>query len=306
MADAHVNSWDNSQMLMPLYLNIASVDSGDSTVQTRLTYEAKRFRQLTNAIYKRSGVIDESDFTITAGTSAGTIDISPGAAVVYGGSADLGAYLFQSTAAVTGISVPASVGSGLNTMRVSIQAIDKADNPDSSDPDEYGWRFVVTQGLPGIAASPPVSMTIGQLTRTGTGAISIDQSAKLTASAGGGTAWHNFSSFSNTWTAYGSSYAPPRYRRTNDGVVFLDGMVKAGSSSTSGSTICTLPVGFRPAYDTILVATGMSNSVLKGVRVHVDSSAGHVLAFTGDTDSTFVSGSDWVSFGGLNFVASGY
>lgn len=49
---------------------------------------------------------------------------------------------------------------------------------------------------------------------------------------------------SSGWVAYGSGYQSPRYRRHN-GVVYVEGMVKSGSTAP-GAVIATLPPGCRP------------------------------------------------------------
>lgn len=50
---------------------------------------------------------------------------------------------------------------------------------------------------------------------------------------------------SNTWVNFGGGYSAARYRRLN-GVVYVTGLIKSGTVSP-GSTIGTLPAGFRPA-----------------------------------------------------------
>lgn len=50
---------------------------------------------------------------------------------------------------------------------------------------------------------------------------------------------------SNGWINYGSVYGNARYRKIN-GVVWITGMVKSGTTS-AGGVIATLPAGFRPA-----------------------------------------------------------
>lgn len=50
---------------------------------------------------------------------------------------------------------------------------------------------------------------------------------------------------SNGWVNFGSVYGNARYRKI-DGVVWVTGMIKSGTTSPGG-IIATLPAGFRPA-----------------------------------------------------------
>jgi hypothetical protein len=49
------------------------------------------------------------------------------------------------------------------------------------------------------------------------------------------------------WTNYGSSFQTARYTKTRDGLVLLQGLVKATSNRPSSNTIATLPSGYRPS-----------------------------------------------------------
>jgi hypothetical protein len=51
----------------------------------------------------------------------------------------------------------------------------------------------------------------------------------------------------NSWLDYGGSNPTPGYTKLN-GVVYLRGTVKSGTT-TAGTTIFTLPAGYRPAYN---------------------------------------------------------
>lgn len=63
--------------------------------------------------------------------------------------------------------------------------------------------------------------------------------------------WHGISGgigYSNGWSDFGSGYQAGRYRKEptgTAGVVCLDGMIKPGTY-VNGTTILTMPVGYRP------------------------------------------------------------
>lgn len=108
----------------------------------------------------------------------------------------------------------------------------------------------------------------------------------------------------NSWTAFGGSFAPPRYMRKN-GIVYLKGMIASGAI---GSTAFTLPTGFRPAEDGLFssinsavtsnnASTGTAhthNVVAIATRLRVNA-AGTVVPETG--------ANAYVSLSGISFVA---
>lgn len=58
-----------------------------------------------------------------------------------------------------------------------------------------------------------------------------------------------------TWAYYGAPFATPAYRKIGQ-QVFLKGLVKDG---TPGTTISTLPVGYRPTEQRLFTAVNVSN-----------------------------------------------
>lgn len=105
-------------------------------------------------------------------------------------------------------------------------------------------------------------------------------------------AWHLIGgggepAFSGTWANYSTSpYPPARFRLCADGTVELNGMVKAG---TNGSSIFTLPVGFRPAtyyQHCSVVYTTSSAPAANWVAVQTD---GQVIASGAPGASGFLS-----------------
>ena len=90
-----------------------------------------------------------------------------------------------------------------------------------------------------------------------------------------------------TWAYYGAPYTMPQYTKSSDGVVTLKGLIRNG---TIGTTVATLPVGYRPNYR-ILFST-VSNSVYG--RLDIDAS-GNIIAQGGNTA--------WYSLDGIMFYA---
>ena len=68
--------------------------------------------------------------------------------------------------------------------------------------------------------------------------------------------------FTNSWVNYGSGYETARYRKIGN-QVFIEGLVANG---TAGSSVFTLPVGYRPLTNKL--RTGLVYQVLTGTNVN--------------------------------------
>lgn len=102
-----------------------------------------------------------------------------------------------------------------------------------------------------------------------------------------------YPTFASGWSAFDAFHIAPRYRRLN-GVVYLQGLAKG----PSGSTIFTLPAGFRPAPNPTvdpnnkLIAAQSSDSTTSRVDVFYTGAVAHVTGASG-----------YVSLFGLEFPA---
>ena len=99
----------------------------------------------------------------------------------------------------------------------------------------------------------------------------------------------------NGWTNYSTTYADAGFTRTSAGVVGLRGLIKNGPIDPAAS-VCTLPVGFRPAQHLIFQVGGYDNGASGAARVDVYSD-GTVRVSQGQTN--------WVSLAGITFLAAG-
>lgn len=77
-------------------------------------------------------------------------------------------------------------------------------------------------------------------------------------SSGTSNTWYGLSTTSS-WVAYGAPYSTAQYTKNTDGIVSLRGMIKGGIV-TGGTTIATLPVGYRPAGQIICSAVTNPNT----------------------------------------------
>jgi len=92
-----------------------------------------------------------------------------------------------------------------------------------------------------------------------------------------GTAWSGLS-FGSGWTDYGGDYQAGQYKKVGD-MVFLRGLVKR--TSGTGTTIATLPAGYRPPARCLY---GVHTSALSGAdRVDVLAS-GEIYLSSGSVD----------------------
>ena len=120
---------------------------------------------------------------------------------------------------------------------------------------------------------------------TSTGLVSISAGGGATTFGGRiGEAWQNLS-FGSGWVDYGGAYQIGQYKKVGD-LIFLRGLVKR--TSGSGTTITTLPSGYRPPAQLLF---GVHTNTGFG-RLDIDSS-GNVSLQGG--------GADWVQLNGLVF-----
>jgi hypothetical protein len=95
--------------------------------------------------------------------------------------------------------------------------------------------------------------------------------------------------FVNAWVSYDSTYNTGAYYRDGDGVVHLRGLIKSGTSTT----ICTLPIGFRPEGR---VLTRCISNGYPASRIDITTSGVVTLEH-----STYNAG--WVGLDGISFKA---
>lgn len=120
-------------------------------------------------------------------------------------------------------------------------------------------------------------------------------------SAGGSNAWVSLSgvsydpgtdftnaSLSSGWTNYSSSWGLGGYKKTPSGIVCLRGLV-TNTGGGSGTVICNLPAGYRPARP--LIFASLCGSGLCQIDIRAD---GNVLFRSGNASS-------WASLWGINF-----
>lgn len=91
-----------------------------------------------------------------------------------------------------------------------------------------------------------------------------------------------------SWVNVGSFYEPAKYYKDGWGRVYLSGMVMSGASP---STIFTLPVGFRPAFVRVFIATA-DNAY---ARVNVSDN--------GNVDFALGTAVGYLSLDGISFLA---
>lgn len=102
-----------------------------------------------------------------------------------------------------------------------------------------------TDGIVARRRSTYLSPAVGDLiTITISGAGSWIADGRTAPASTAGT-WQALT-FSGTWSAWGSPYYSPAYRINGDGTASLCGLARAPASTTTTSTVATLPVEARP------------------------------------------------------------
>jgi len=109
----------------------------------------------------------------------------------------------------------------------------------------------------------------------------------MTYASGYGT-W-NAMGLVNGWAAYGGIFATPQFTKGSDGLVSFKGLIGSGVV-TNGTTIFTLPVGYRPAeYQIFIVGTSIG--------------AGSVEVMPDGRVISVATNAGWTSLDGLTFLA---
>jgi hypothetical protein len=98
-----------------------------------------------------------------------------------------------------------------------------------------------------------------------TGAVSLTGVTTITPEA-----W-TFPSLNSSWVNYGAGFQTIRYRKTPDGTVHIQGLI-AGGTTTGGTTVFTLPAGYRPAGTLILTSQADGGGGIVIARTDIDSS----------------------------------
>lgn len=95
--------------------------------------------------------------------------------------------------------------------------------------------------------------------------------------------------FAGAWVDYAAPYGPAYYRKVGD-IVYLRGLISTGAVGA----ICTLPVGFRPQYEPIVVVACFQGSA--EIRI---STAG-VVSLASVTP-VGANGTTWTTLTGVTF-----
>lgn len=145
-----------------------------------------------------------------------------------------------------------------------------------------GDRIPVYRNGPNRPAVYPVvpTCTAEQQLRFGTGTFACEALAPT---------WTEPSPLLNGWVNFGAPFNNAGYYKDPQGRVFLKGLVKSGSISTT-LPIFTLPVGYRPAGSEVIVT--ISNGAIGRITVQAD---GDVIAENGSNV--------WFSLDNASFLA---
>ncbi|MFF5703387.1 hypothetical protein ACFY7H_12900 [Streptomyces sp. NPDC012794] len=115
-----------------------------------------------------------------------------------------------------------------------------------------------TDGIIARRAADYLSPTVGDtIVVTASGSGNWLALGKITPTTTAGT-WQALT-YNGSWAAWGPPYGAPAYRINDDGTVSLSGLARAPASTTSTSTIATLPAAARPPVlvrCTCMISTG--------------------------------------------------
>jgi hypothetical protein len=95
-------------------------------------------------------------------------------------------------------------------------------------------------------------------------------------------------SMANGWGAYGAPFALPRFRKTANGMVSVQGLIsRAGGNPGQNVSVATLPAGYRPGMQVMFACTCSGSNVTDAVRVDVDA-AGNMPLTVGSISQPWV------------------
>lgn len=134
-----------------------------------------------------------------------------------------------------------------------------------------------------IISNASAITTVDQYSLTSSGARIYPNNPDI----GGQQAWQSLA-LQNSWANFGAPYANAAYMKDSLGFVHLKGLVKSGAS---GSTIFTLPAGYRPSETHYI--PGLSNDAVSSMTIAAD---GTVKAFGGSVSA-------WTTLSQITFRA---
>lgn len=162
---------------------------------------------------------------------------------------------------------------------------------------------------------PEISMAIGPsgekqwfagplklIVEEGTSTAYVTGDISVTGRVTRDSAWSTLSPASG-WAGYGGAYGAGRYRRMPDGSIFLRDLINrtASTTLTSGETIATLPVGYRPttiAQQTVYVGGSTGGPV----SININTNGTITLSNLSSGAITYLStGNGYVSLNGYQF-----
>lgn len=136
----------------------------------------------------------------------------------------------------------------------------------------------------------PMAKAFGNLSER----VAVTERRVLNPRSGARSPWQEPSSFSNSWTNFGSSYDDAGYALDNNGFVHFKGLVKTGSS---GTAIFTLPETLRPEKRQYIAVAAFGGPAI----LHVQTTG--VVTITGLASATV---STWTSLHGACFQRQSY
>jgi hypothetical protein len=109
--------------------------------------------------------------------------------------------------------------------------------------------------------------------------------------------WYSGNVLSSTagWADYGSGYAGIGYAKTNNDIVVLKGLIRAGTTA-AGTVVGTLPTGYRPSSDLTFITSTSGGT--EGTPARLD------IRTNGEIAIQAIAANTWLSLDTIRFVAS--
>ncbi len=199
-----------------------------------------------------------------------------------------------------GAGVPESTGSAWGSSLALVLTVGPT-GLDTALPSEKAIRSAITTAIATVtttsigAVATSALDTDTSLTANSDSKIATQKATKayVDAHAIGSLSWTGLV-YSNSWVDFGSGLQAGQWAKDGYGVVRLRGILKAGGTCSSSTTIFTLPSGARPATATI-AAILYDNTNYESVNIGTDGVISLRETLSGCTSS------DYVSLEGITF-----
>lgn len=117
------------------------------------------------------------------------------------------------------------------------------------------------------------------------------------------TPWTGLS-FTATWENYAAGNAECKYSKDSNGIVRIQGLLKAKANYSYGSVVTTLPEGYWPGHNHQFVGAYFDGTNVGMLYFSVHSNGEIVINGTAGTTANTGAAGSWITLSGVTYAAS--